>query len=42
MLPLFHPYETTYAKGYRIDELGPEQYAAARELGSLFPGSPQK
>ncbi|KAJ1411983.1 hypothetical protein B484DRAFT_455502 [Ochromonadaceae sp. CCMP2298] len=42
MLPLFHPYEQTYAKGYRIDELGPVQFAGARELGDLFPCSPKK
>jgi hypothetical protein len=42
MLPLYHPYEQTYAKGYRIDELGPVQLAEARELGDLFSCSPEK
>jgi hypothetical protein len=36
LCPLYHPYEPTYQRdGYCIEELGPEKYAAARELGPL-------
>lgn len=36
LCPMYHPYEPTYQRdGYCIEELGPEKYAAARELGPL-------
>jgi hypothetical protein len=36
LCPLYHPYEPTYKRdGYCIEQLGPEKYAAAQELGPL-------